>query len=85
MNPFYMPNRNVLDSILVGYYEAPQLNYAVSAPLVFHRSSAPYYCDILKIKDTRCPFLNLPATGKERCSRSSFESEPLHLQPLSVF
>jgi hypothetical protein len=62
-----IPNGNVLDSILVGYYEGRDLMYAASVragiPSEF-RPVLPSHFDALQVP--RCPFVNLPDRGEGR-------------------
>jgi bifunctional non-homologous end joining protein LigD len=60
----YIPNGNVLDSILVGYYESRDLTYAASVragiPPEFWRA---LFAHFEKLHKPRCPFTNLPDRG----------------------
>lgn len=57
----YMPNEDVLDSILVGYYVGRDLMYAASVragiPSDFRRVLLPHFEELRR---QRCPFNNLP-------------------------
>ena len=57
----YVPNGNVLNSILVGYYVGRDLMYAASVragiPPEFRRVLLPHFEELQK---QRCPFANLP-------------------------
>ena len=63
----YIPNGDVLDSILVGYYEGRDLMYTASVragiPPEFRRVLLPHL-EALRI--SRCPFVNLPDSGEGR-------------------
>jgi bifunctional non-homologous end joining protein LigD len=63
----YLPNGDVLDSILVGYYEGRDLIYAGSiragiAP-EYRRARLPHFEELRK---QRCPFANVPDRGEGR-------------------
>jgi ATP-dependent DNA ligase len=57
----YLPNGNVLDSILVGYYEGRYLMYAAGVragiPPEFRRA---LFAHFEQLRIPRCPFANLP-------------------------
>ena len=63
----YIPNGDVLDSILVGYYEKRDLIYAASVragiPPELRRVLLPHFEELRK---QRCPFRNLPDHGEGR-------------------
>jgi bifunctional non-homologous end joining protein LigD len=63
----YIPNGEVLDSLLVGHYEARDLMYAAclraGMSSDFRRALLPHF-DSLRIR--RCPFANLPDRGEGR-------------------
>lgn len=63
----YIPNGDILDSLLVGYYESHQFIYAASVragiPLEFRRVPIPHL-EALRI--SRCPFVDLPDRGEGR-------------------
>ena len=63
----YIPNGDVLDSLLVGYYERHKLMYAASVragiPAQYRRVLLAHF-DALRIQ--RCPFANLPDRGEGR-------------------
>jgi ATP-dependent DNA ligase len=63
----YIPNGDILDSLLVGYYEGRELIYAASVragiPSQFRRVLVPH---LEGLRISRCPFANLPETTKGR-------------------
>jgi ATP-dependent DNA ligase len=63
----YIANGNVLDSLLVGYYEGRDLMYAASVragiPPEFRRVLVPH---LEGLPISRCPFANLPDRGEGR-------------------
>jgi DNA ligase D-like protein (predicted ligase) len=63
----YVPNRDVLDSMLVGYYEGRDLMFAASIragiPSQFRRVLVPH---LEGLRISRCPFANLPETTEGR-------------------
>jgi bifunctional non-homologous end joining protein LigD len=61
----YIPNGDVLDSLLVGHYEGHKLMYAASVRAGIptqYRRVLPAHFDALRIQ--RCPFANLPDRGE---------------------
>ena len=63
----YIPNRDVLDSLLVGYYEGHKLMYAASVRAGIptqYRGVLLAHFDALRIQ--HCPFSNLPDRGEGR-------------------
>ena len=63
----YIPNRDVLDSLLVGYYEGHKLMYAASVRAGIpaqYRGVLLTHLDELRIRG--CPFANLPDRGEGR-------------------
>jgi ATP-dependent DNA ligase len=65
----YIPNGDILDSLLVGYYHGRDLIYAASVragiPSEFRRVVVAHF-EALRI--SRCPFANLPDRGEGRWS-----------------
>jgi bifunctional non-homologous end joining protein LigD len=63
----YIPNGDVLDSLLVGYYDGSKLKYAASVragiPAQYRRVLLAHF-DAMRIQ--RCPFANLPDRGEGR-------------------
>ena len=63
----YLPNGNILDSLLVGYYEGRHLMYAASVragiPSEFRRVLIPH---LERLCISRCPFANLPDRSEGR-------------------
>jgi DNA ligase D-like protein (predicted ligase) len=63
----YLPNGNVLDAILVGYYEGRELMYAASVRAgisrALRRVLLPHF---EKLQLPRCPFRNLPDRAEGR-------------------
>jgi bifunctional non-homologous end joining protein LigD len=63
----YIPNGDMLDSLLVGYYERRNLMYAASVragiPAEFRRVLLTHFDGL---RTTRCPFVNLPDRGEGR-------------------
>ena len=62
-----MPSGDVVDSIMVGYYEGRNLIYAGSIragiPAEYRRALLPHFEELRK---QRCPFANLPDRGEGR-------------------
>jgi len=66
----YIPNGDILDSLLVGYYEGRDLSYAASVRAGIPtelRHVLPSHREELRI--VRCLFLNLPDRGEGRVHR----------------
>ena len=63
----YIPNGDVLESLLVGYYEGRDLMYAAAVragiPAEFRRVLIPH---LEGLRISRCPFVNLPDRGEGR-------------------
>ena len=63
----YIPSDNILDSLLVGYYEGRHLMYAASVragiPPQFRRVLIRH---VEKLRISSCPFVNLPDRGEGR-------------------
>jgi bifunctional non-homologous end joining protein LigD len=61
----YIPNGNVLDSLLVGYYNGHDLIYAARVragiPPELRRVLLPHFEEL---RTLRCPFVNLPDRGQ---------------------
>jgi ATP-dependent DNA ligase len=63
----YIPNGDILDSLLVGYYHGRDLIYTASVragiPSQFRRVLVPH---LEGLRISRCPFANLPETTEGR-------------------
>jgi ATP-dependent DNA ligase len=68
----YIPNGDILDSLLVGYYQGRDLIYAASVragiPPEFRRVLLPHFEEL---RVTRCPFANLPDHTEGRWGRGA--------------
>jgi ATP-dependent DNA ligase len=63
----YIPNGDVLDSLLVGYYEGRDLMYAASVragiPSEFRHT---LFAHFEELRNAHCPFANLPERSEGR-------------------
>jgi len=83
-----VPSATTFDSILVGYYEGPDLRYAARIGAGFVLASRQrVFAQFRGLQLEECPFVNLPERGKGRWGEGLPEEDMEHcrwLQPQLV-
>jgi hypothetical protein len=74
----YIPGSITFDSILVGYYEGSDLMYAGRSRNGFARASRrTVFSNFEGLSIAKCPFRNLPQSGKCRCGEGLTAAEDI--------